>query len=220
LKIVLAGATGLVGKALLKILEEDPSIDAIDVIGRRLSESQSGKVIQHVAPITEWPLLITQIKSDIAISTLGTTLKQAGSEAAFAAIDLDSVLAFARASLAAGARRLMVVTSIGAHPSSRNFYLATKGKLEQEIQTIGFDRVDVFRPGLLRGERAGPLRLGEKIAMSISPLTDLLTPKAFDHFRSIMAADVAKAIVRTTGATECGTFFHDNRAIMHLASNQ
>jgi uncharacterized protein YbjT (DUF2867 family) len=220
LRVLLAGATGLVGQALLGLLEADDTVTAIDLLGRRLAATQSGKVEQHVAPLADWPKLVTAIKPDIAISTLGTTIKQAGSEAGFAAVDFDGVVSFARASLAAGAKHFLVVSSIGAHAGSRNFYLATKGKAEAELQTIGFDRVDIFRPGLLRGNRAGPTRIAERVAMVVSPITDFLTPGIFAHYRSIRADDVAAAMMRMLTLQPLGTYFHDNRAMRRARSGQ
>ncbi len=220
MRVLLAGATGLVGQVLLRLLEDDASVTALDVVGRRRAESRSGKVEQHVAPMPDWPALVTQLKPEVAISALGTTLKTAGSEEAFAAVDLDAVLSFAGASLAAGARQFLLVSSIGAHPSSRNFYLSIKGKAEAGLQTMGYERVDIFRPGLLRGVRGGPTRIGERAAIAVSPITDLLTPRVLDHYRSIAAENVAGAIRSLIGAQPKGVYFHDNRAMLRPASDK
>jgi uncharacterized protein YbjT (DUF2867 family) len=98
-KLLITGATGLVGGLLAKRL--DPAI--LETVGRRAVAALDPRVVQHVAPIEAWPDLVAQAKADIAICCLGTTLKRAGSQAAFAAVDRDAVISFATASRAAGA---------------------------------------------------------------------------------------------------------------------
>ncbi len=219
MRVVLAGATGLVGRLLCDQLEGDARITAIDIVGRRTIGQTFGKVTQHIAPVEDWPFLISRTHPDVAISALGTTIRDAGSQAAFSAIDHDAVIATGRAAAAAGARRFMLVSSAGAHAGSRNFYLATKGRVEAEIAQVGFDRVDVFRPGLLRGKREGQARLREQLGRLISPLTDFLTPAVLDHYRSIAAADVAAAMHALLLETQAGVFVHDNRAMLRARAS-
>lgn len=220
MRVLLAGATGLVGQLLLPMLEAMDCVAAIDVVGRREIKTASSKTKQHVGPIGEWPALVAGVSPDVAVSTLGTTMRQAGSEDAFFAVDHDAVVALARAAAGSGAGRFMLVSSIGAHAASRNFYLATKGKAESAIQTVGFDRIDIFRPGLLRGARGGDRRPGERIGIALSPVTDFLTPRVLDHYRSIAAADVAAAMAALLQQNAPGTFVHDNREMWNAAKGQ
>lgn len=215
--MLLAGATGLVGGLLLQRLEQRADVSAIIVVARKTVSATTTKVQQCIGPIDDWPGLVADSKPDIAISALGTTLRQAGSHDAFAAVDHDAALAFARTACGAGARRFILVSSVGAHPSSRNFYLATKGRAEASIQAVGFDRLDIVRPGLLRGDRQGDARIGERLGILLSPLTDLLMPRVLDHFRSISANDVADAIMRLLPVPDCGTFIHENRDMWTLS---
>ena len=210
MRIIIAGSTGLVGRALIDQLAKLPHIDQIVTIGRRPSGQSGAKVENLVGPVSQWPRLIEGRSFDVAISTLGTTLRDAGSQEAFYALDHDAVLSFARAARAAGARQFQMVSSVGAHAASRNFYLGTKGRAETSIANVGFERIDILRPGLLRGARSGPLRIGERIAIAISPLTDLLTPAVLSHYRSIPATYVAAALAQLAGADEAGTFIHQN----------
>ena len=205
---VLAGATGLVGSAVAQLL---PSGD-LTIIARRAVECTGA--LHLTGPMLDWPRLMVGQTFDVAICCLGTTIKQAGSKEAFAAVDLEGVAAFAGAARMAGARQLLMVSSVGADASAANFYLQTKGKAEAAVQALGFARVDIFRPGLLRGDRAGPTRLGESIGMAVSPLTDLLTPRGLDKYRSIAATTVAAAICALTGRDGEGVFIHHNREMM------
>ena len=95
-------------------------------------------------------------------------MRQAGSQAAFRAVDFDMVVAFARAAAAAGARRMVTVSSVGADPGSANFYLRIKGEMEAALEALGFERLDIFQPGLLRGPRGGDRRPGERIAIALA----------------------------------------------------
>ena len=210
MRLVLIGATGLIGAALSARLE-----------GHELHRLQrrpgGGAGQEHVAPPAEWPRLVAAIHPDAAISTLGTTMRIAGSEAAFRAVDLDMVVAFARAAREAGARRMVSVSSVGADPSSRTFYPRTKGEMERALGGLGFDRLDLFRPGLLRGPRGGERRLGERIGIALSPLANLVLRGRLDRFAAIDAALVADAIAATLTLPPVGHHVHHNAEIRALA---
>lgn len=203
--IIIAGASGLIGGLLVARLNDQN----LTAIGRR---AVSGIADQRIAPVAEWPALVATLKPDVAISTLGTTIRTAGSQAAFAAIDHDAVVAFARAAKDAGARQFIMVSSVGAGGAS--FYLKTKGRAEASVRAMGFARVDIFRPGLLLGARAGDARPVERLFAALSPLTNALTPRALDHYRAIAADDVAAAMARVIGAREDGFFLHHNRDML------
>ena len=213
MRIVMTGASGLVGGLLLPLL----SGHAVTIVGRReLADAPAGTV-QHVAPMERWPEFVESDPCDVAICCLGTTIRIAGSQTAFAAVDRDAVVYFAKAARSAGARHFLLITSVGADAGSRAFYLRTKGEAEAGVKALGFERVDVFRPGLLRGNRTGQHRPGEGFWTAISPLTDLLTPSVFDQYRSIAAADVARAMAAAIDVGEPGVFVHENRSILALA---
>jgi uncharacterized protein YbjT (DUF2867 family) len=208
--ILLAGATGLVGRAVARHAPEQ----ALHLIGRRAVD---GAAAQSVAPVEGWPEEIATLKPDVAISTLGTTIKQAGSKAAFRAVDHDLVVSYARAAKDSGARQFIMVSSVGASATASNFYLKTKGEAEASVRALGFDRVDIMRPGLLRGKRGGEARPGERVAMALSPITDALTPHVLSQYRSIAAEDVALAILALTGASEDGAQIHHHAEMLALA---
>jgi uncharacterized protein YbjT (DUF2867 family) len=210
--VILAGATGLVGGAVAKSLPQD----TLTIVTRRAVEGLAAHLL--IGAMDEWPRLIAGQSFDLAICCLGTTIKQAGSKEAFAAVDLDGVMAFAAAARSAGARQFMMVSSVGAQATASNFYLKTKGQAEAAVQGLGFVRVDIFRPGLLRGNRTGPARIGESLAMSVSPLTDMFTPRAFDKYRSIAADTIAKAICALAGRADEGVFIHHNRDMLREAT--
>ena len=213
MRIVMTGASGLVGGLTLPRLHGRD----LTLVGRRALPAAPPGVIEHVGPMTDWPGFVTQSPCDVAICCLGTTIRVAGSQAAFAAVDRDAVVDFAKAAKEAGARQFLMVSSVGANASARNFYLKTKGEAEAGVRALGFDRVDIFRPGLLRGDRQGPKRPGEAIMMAISPITDLLTPHVFDQYRSIAAETVACAIAASIGREGSNTRILENRDRLRLA---
>jgi uncharacterized protein YbjT (DUF2867 family) len=206
----MAGSTGLIGGLLLKRLVGH----ALTLVGRRANPAAPARLVQLKGAMADWPGLMSDIKADVAICTLGTTIRVAGSKDAFAAVDRDAVIDFASAAYKGGARQFMMVSSVGANPKAGNFYLATKGQAEDGIKAIGFERVDIFRPGLLRGERGGAARPVERIMINLSPITNLLTPRLFDHYRAIDADDVAGAMAGLVGRSEAGVFVHHNREML------
>ena len=203
--IVIIGATGLIGG----LLAENLRAHGVIAIGRRRADDIED---QRIASVADWPALVADLKPDIAISTLGTTIRAAGSQTAFAAIDHDAVVAFAHAAKDAGARQFLMVSSVGAGGAS--FYLKTKGQAEASVRALGFDRVDIFRPGLLIGERSGEARPVERMFAALSPLTNAVTPRVFDQYRAIAADDVAAAMTRVVDATPIGVFIHHNREML------
>lgn len=207
MNIIIAGSTGLIGSLLLKRL----SGHDVTLIGRRANRDAPANAKQLIGGTADWPSLMADVRCDVGICTLGSTMAQAGSKAAFAAVDHDAVIAFAKAAKAGGARQFMIVSSVGANAKASNFYLATKGQADDGVKAIGFDRVDIFRPGLLRGKRGGTVRPAERLMINLSPITNLLTPRLFDHYRAIDAGDVAGAMAGVIGKAGEGMFLHHNR---------
>ena len=131
-----------------------------------------------------------------AYCCLGTTIKAAGSQAAFRAVDFDAVLAFARAAQSAGVQRFAVVSALGASPRSPGFYNRVKGEMEEALAGLGFASLVIARPSLLAGDRSAlgqPARPGERLALALTAPLAPLIPKTW---RPIAAATVARALRR------------------------
>jgi len=189
---VIAGATGLVGREILAGLLEDATVTAVHALGRRPLAVQHPRLTSHVVDFGALPTLPAL---DEAYLALGTTIRVAGSQAAFRAIDFDANLAVARAAKEAGARRVGLVSAMGADARSRIFYSRVKGELEEALAALGFDALVIARPSLLAGNRGvlgQPARSGEKLALRIGALLRPITPS---NYRAITAGDVAGALL-------------------------
>ena len=132
-------------------------------------------------------------------------------------MDLDLVVGFARAAHEAGVRHMIAVSSVGADPASRNFYLRTKGEMELALAGLGFDRLDLVRPGLLRGPRGGERRPGERLGIMLSPATNMFLRGRLARYAAIDAATVAAAIASLVGRDAPGIFLHHNQDLTRLA---
>ncbi|MET0645296.1 MAG: nucleoside-diphosphate sugar epimerase [Pyrinomonadaceae bacterium] len=190
--VALAGATGLVGRAILEGLLADESVAAVHALGRREPGVAHRKLTPHVVDFSALPPLPPL---DEVYLALGTTIKAAGSQSAFRAVDFDSNLAVARAALAAGARRAGLVSAMGADAKSRIFYNRVKGETEEALARLPFEGLVIARPSLLAGDREGlgqSSRPAERVATVVSRLLGPLIPA---NYRPIAAADVARALL-------------------------
>lgn len=170
-----------------------------------------------VADPANWPEAVAAIEPEAAICALGTTMRQAGGEDAFRAVDYDLVLHLARAAREAGASNFVLVSSAGADALGKAFYLRVKGEIEEAVAKLKFRRLDVLRPGLLRGARNNGHRPLERLGILASPLTDHLLRGDKRRFRSIDARIVAAAALQGAREKAAGRFVHDNDAIRRLA---
>jgi uncharacterized protein YbjT (DUF2867 family) len=192
---LLTGATGLVGRALLGRLLDSEHYRSVHVLLRRTSANVGvdPKLKVHEVDFARLPAALPAV--DDAYIALGTTIKVAGSQAAFRQVDFDFVVNTARAARAAGATRLAVVSALGADPTSRIFYNRVKGEMEIAVMQIGFDSVVIAQPSMLLGDRAAlgqPPRSGELWAARLLGPVGWLMPR---DVRPIPAAAVASALV-------------------------
>lgn len=223
MRVVVVGATGLIGGAVFKLLAAQDGVETAALVRRPLDTA--GAALQQVVAATDtWADRMRALSPDVLVCTLGTTIRTAGSQQAFAAIDRDLVLATAQAARDNGARRMVHVSSVGADAGSRNFYLRTKGQVEQALRGMGFDRLDILQPGLLRpgglsGPRRGPARHGEALALVAAPVSDALLHGALRRYRSIAAADVARAAVALAQANGTGVHVHQHDSLRQWAGS-
>ena len=192
---LLAGATGLVGRALLSLLLASAQYSRVHVLLRRTPpDIRAGAKLEiHEIDFARLPAALPAV-DDVFIA-LGTTIKMAGSEAAFRQVDFDFVVNIARAARNAGATRLAVVSALGADPASRIFYSRVKGDMEIAIMQLGYDSVVVVQPSILVGDRG---RTGQATRSGEVWAARLLAPLAWiipKRVRPIAADVVASAML-------------------------
>ena len=193
-KVLLAGATGLVGGEILQALLADPTVAEVHVLSRRAIDVTHAKLQLHVVDFRRLPAL-PQV--DEVYLALGTTIRVAGSQEAFRAVDFDANLAVATAAIASGARRVALVSAADANPRSSVFYLNVKGALEEALASLKLSALVIARPSLLLGNREvlkQPPRLGERIS---TPILKLLAPVLPKRYRPIHARTVARSLLAT-----------------------
>ncbi len=220
LRLALVGATGLIGEAVMKLVVGREDVRLVAVARREAPLPPGARMEMFVAEPEKWGEVFEAIRPTAVICALGTTWKKSGrDETAFRAVDYDLVLATANAAKAHGVERFVTVSSAGADAMSKNLYLRTKGEVERELGKVRFKRLDVMRPGLLKGQRHGDLRPAERIGMALSPLADLAMQGKYRAFRSIRAELVAKAALALAMRKAGGRFVHDGDAILRAAAS-
>jgi uncharacterized protein YbjT (DUF2867 family) len=189
---IIVGSTGLVGGNVIKVLSNK----------KQRAIALTRRSIPNLPPnITEMIIDFDAFEKNGSLPScinvficLGTTIKTAGSKENFRKVDIDYCLSIARKAKESGAETLSLISSIGANSSSKNFYLRTKGELEESIQRLGFSTVNIFRPSFLVGERSEK-RLAEKIAINLAKIMDLFLIGTASKYRSVKAESLAKTMV-------------------------
>ncbi|MGH8482344.1 MAG: NAD-dependent epimerase/dehydratase family protein [Nevskiaceae bacterium] len=204
---VIAGATGLVGSALLRRLLDDARYAEVRVLGRRRPAAVAGKVRFIETDFTDLAAHAATLAVDDVFCCLGTTIRAAGSQAAFERVDYHMVVDLARAAHQAGAKHFLVVSAVGASGHAAAFYSRVKGRMERAVRELPFAAVHIVRPSLLLGERAES-RLGERAAQLISPLLSPLLRGPLAKYRAVPAEDVAAALVVLAKSDATGAHMH------------
>jgi uncharacterized protein YbjT (DUF2867 family) len=209
---LIAGASGLVGGFLLRQLLDAPEYDRVVALDRRPLELAHPRLVQVTADFAALDKFAADLRGDDAFCCLGTTIRKAGSRAAFRAVDHAAVLAFAWAARRGGAARFFVVSSLGANARSRVFYNQVKGETEEALEVLGFRTLAIFRPSLLLGPRVES-RPGERVAAAVMWLAEPLLLGPLRQYRAIRAEVVARAMVRCS-------FGRDDRGVLIFPSDE
>ena len=220
---MLAGASGLVGQRVLARLLANPQVAQVVAPLRRGVSMSSSKLLPVTSAMADADSLreldttLTRVapQLDVFISCLGSTIKRAGSKPAFLAIDRDLVVRLAQTAHSLGARHALVVSSVGASAQSGNFYLRVKGETERLLAGLGFDRLDILRPGLLLGPRSES-RPGEALAQRLSPYFNPLLIGSLARYRAISADAVAAAMERLVFEQLPGPFVPEHAQLLRI----
>ena len=188
---LLIGATGLVGDHLLRQLLLDDQFTHLKVFTRRPTGYQNPKLEEHLVDFDQprdWNHLL---RGDVLFSSLGTTLRQAGSQEAQYTVDYTYQFQAAQAAAENGVATYVLVSSAGADADAFVFYSRMKGELERDIKRLPFQRIRILRPGILAGSRSEP-RLGEKVGLWLA--TAASTMPLLHAYRPVHGRTVARAM--------------------------
>jgi uncharacterized protein YbjT (DUF2867 family) len=213
---LVAGASGLTGGAALDALLGAPDISRVLAVSRRPLGREHPRLANRIVQFERLELQLKGVSCDVALCCLGTTLRKAGSQQRFRAVDVDGVLAFARAAKAANARRFVVISSVGADPAARNFYLRTKGDMEQAVETVGFESLDILQPSMLLSWRS-EMRPLELLGSALLTLVNPLLHGKYEPYRGISAHTVGQAMLGAIRSGRRGVQRYTYEGIQALA---
>ena len=216
--LLVTGATGLVGGELVDLALADERVARVVTVGRRVTGRNDVKLEEVVAGLDELAGTDVAGPVDAVACCLGTTMRRAGSREAVRAVDLEGAVATGRLGRRLDAASFALVSSIGADPDARGFYLRTKGEAERAVQALGFERTIILRPSLLEGARH-ELRLGERVGGVVLGAVAPLMVGRFRRWRPISARTVARAILESLcEPSAAGVRILESDAIVALGS--
>lgn len=210
---LIAGATGLIGGFCLQdLLGEYSKVISLVRKPTGLTHPKLTELIVNFDELSSQPLQ----RCDDVFCTLGTTIRKAGSQDAFRKVDFGYPAALAGWTQRAGAKQFLVVSSVGADPNTSNFYLKTKGQMEESIQRVNFQSLHIFRPSLLMGPRE-ETRLGEQISTPIMKALGVLMIGPLSKYRAIKAGTVAQAMVHAAQQNTPGKHLYHYNEILEIS---
>lgn len=208
-QLMLVGATGLVGSHVLQQLLADPSVERV-VAPTRKPLPPHPKLLNPVVDFERLPEDAPWWRVDAVICTLGTTIRAAGSQAAFYKVDHDHTLEVAYLAWRHGARAFALNSALGADVGSRVFYSRTKGETERDLQAVGYLSLTLVRPGLIGGHRQTSRPL-EQLAVGVSRVLQPLLPR---RYRVVPADRIAHHLVQAALSATPGVHVLPSEALL------
>jgi uncharacterized protein YbjT (DUF2867 family) len=207
MKLLLLGASGLVGSETLKLALSHDSVSEVIAPTRKPLVPCDKLVNPVTSRLEELTTTMASYKPDAVICALGTTQKKAGSKDAFRYVDHELPIAFGKVAHAEGIKTYAIVTAMGASEDSKNFYYRTKGEVERDVKEIGFRSLTICRPSLIGGER-NEARAAEGAALTLLRFLAPILPKKFHvNPADVIAAALLDAVI--IAQTGCHWIFAD-----------
>ena len=213
---LIAGATGLTGSELVKILLEDPDYDRICVLVRRPLDIEHPKLEQVRVDFNKLDDYTKYFEVDEVFCCLGTTIKKAGSQKAFRRVDYEFPTTLGALAKSAGVQKFLVISAMGADARSNIFYNRVKGQMEDRLKGLDLPALHIFRPSLLLGDRQ-EFRLGEKAASLLAPVFSPLLRGSMKKYKPIQAEQVARAMCAAAQTEDNGVAIHLSDEIAEMA---
>jgi uncharacterized protein YbjT (DUF2867 family) len=191
---LVAGSTGLIGSYLLNRLLEDSRYERVIALSRKPLPYTHPKLEVLTVTLDSLPQVATTLKADDWFCALGTTIKLAGTQEAFRRVDYDYPMALGIQAAATDAKQFLLVSAIGAKPTSSIFYSRVKGETERDLSALALPKLHLFRPSLLLGERAEH-RGGERFWGILMKGLNPLLRGSFSKYKAIQGDTVAAAMI-------------------------
>jgi uncharacterized protein YbjT (DUF2867 family) len=215
---VIAGATGLIGRELVRVLLKDSAYDRVVALVRRGTGLSHEKLVEAVTDYEGLEAVISgYLPGAYLFCCLGTTIKKAGSKEQFRKVDLEYPMLLGRLALQYGAAQYLIVTAMGASSKSSLFYNQVKGEVEEGLNQLKLPSLHIFRPSLLLGDRQ-EVRSGERIASAVSKAVTPLMLGPIRKYRPIQAQTVAKAMMLASKRGSRGSHIYESNQIEQLGS--
>lgn len=216
---LLFGASGLIGGFCLRLLVESPVYEKVICFGRKELSIQHEKLSQHIINFDELYAYEELIKGDDLFYCIGTTIKKAGSKAAFRKVDLEYPLEIAVAASLNDVGQLILVSAVGADSNSLIFYNHIKGELEKRIKRLNFWSIHIMQPAILLGERKENRPL-ERVGMIVSQGLNSVIGNLLGKYKPVNAEDVAKAMIIAAQNLKKGIHIYPSDSIVQIGSGE
>lgn len=203
MKAIVVGASGLTGGFLCKALCDDPTFESVKLLLRKSLGITHPKITECLVDFSNEESILSHMEGDVLFCASGTTIKKTGSKNAFLKVDYELPLRCAKIASGRNVKKLVIISSVGANPNSGNFYLNTKGRLEQDLEKLPFSCIHFMQPSLLMGPRKEN-RLGERMAMWIMPALSKLFFGPLTKYKPVHVRDLASAMIRASKINESG----------------
>ncbi len=212
---LIIGSSGLIGKQLLNYLLESTAYEKVIAFNKRDIGSNHPKLEQHLIDFDNIVTYENLIKGDDFFCTIGTTIKKAGSKEAFRKVDYSYPKQFAEIAKTNNVKHFLIVSSLGANEKSSNFYIKTKGEIENFLIKSNFESLSIFRPSILAGDR-DEFRLGEKFGLLFMNLFSFLFTGNLKKYKPIASEIVAKGMFTVAQKNKLGVSIYESDFIKKL----
>ena len=218
---VVIGATGLIGHILVEYLLNDPAFRRVRILVREKTGISHLKLEERIVNFNDIDDYANKFgKGDVIFSCVGTTQKKVqGDKIAYKKVDFDIPVNAAKIGIENGFKKFMLVSSVGADATAKNFYLKLKGETEDALKQFPFENISFFQPSILLGER-NEYRSGEQIAKSLMRVFSKLLVGGYKKYRAIDAKDVAAAMINESKKLHPGVHYFEYQDIMRLAKEE
>lgn len=216
---LIIGSTGLIGSQLLELLLESKEYATIITFVKRDSGIQHPKLKQHIIDFDKPDDYHNFVVGDDFFCTIGTTIKNAGSQGAFRKVDFEYPKLFANIALKNNIKQFLIISSLGADAISGNFYFKTKGEIQDFLINCKFESVTVLQPSLLLGDRK-EFRFGEKIGSFFMKLFSFLLIGNLKKYKPIQSEDVARAMFISAQKNNIGFHIIESDEIQEIANKK